>query len=93
MFVYMKAGKTLDKKRPKASPYISVLGEQRIMLRADEPVEEKLAQARASWPDRSLGGAINHLKAIVRLYERLVSPLDRSPLPTKVRAIIDRIFD
>lgn len=92
-FVYLKAGRTFDRKRPKASPYIAIPSEQRILLKAHEPVREKLDEAFSRWPDRTFGGATNHLKAIVRLYEKLMGPLDREQLEDKIQAIIDRIFN
>lgn len=91
-FIYLKAGRTFDKKRPKVSPYISVPDEQRILLRADEPVREKFDRAMELWPDKTLGGAVNHLNAIVRLYERLMEPIGRATLPEKIQTIINRIF-
>lgn len=93
-FVYLKAGRTFDSRRRKVSPYISVPGEQRILLRADEKVQEKIDAALAQWPDKTLGGAIKHLKAIVRLYDELAKePAGSGTLPEKVQRIIDRIFE
>lgn len=89
--MYIKAGRTFDTKRPKASPYISVLGEDRVLLRAGEPAWEKCVKAKER-RDQYATGALNHLAAIVRLYERLVEPLPRGDVGEKVEAVIHRIF-
>ena len=91
-FIYLKAGRTFDQKRPKASPYIAVAGEQRILLKPDENVQEKFDIALSQWSDKQLGGAVNHLNAIVRLYEKLVEPTGKKNLPEKIQYIIDCIF-
>jgi hypothetical protein len=92
-FVYLKAGRTFDRTRPKASPYISIPGEQRILLAPGEQVQEKIEKALAIWPDKVLGGALNHLKAIVRLYDQVAeTPAEAGPISDRVQCIINRIF-
>ncbi len=91
-FMYLKAGRTFDQKRPKASPYISVSGEQRILLQKGEDVQGKFTAAMQVWPDKQLGGAVSHLNNIVRLYERTVGSVGKGPLPEKIQRIIDAIF-
>ncbi len=95
-FIYLKAGRTFDAKRRKASPYIAIPDEQRIMLQSGERVQEKLDTALANWPepkDRTLGGAINHINAILRLYDRLApEPIGAGTLPERIQRVIDRIF-
>lgn len=91
-FLYTKAGRTLDRKRPKASPYVCIPKEQRILLVPEEKVREKLAEAeKAMNGDKSLGGAKNHLMAIVRLYERLFGSLGNQPYEEKVQLIIAKV--
>jgi hypothetical protein len=93
-FVYLKAGRTFDQRRPKASPYISIPNESRILLAPGEKVEAKIDAARKKWPDKTLGGALSHLNAVVRLYDQLSPcPTERGPLHERVQSIIDRIFD
>ncbi|MFZ5366321.1 MAG: hypothetical protein ACOZBZ_03415 [Patescibacteria group bacterium] len=89
-FVYLEAGRTLDKTRPKASPYIHVAGENRILLRRGEDAARKLMQAKSIMGDKSLGGARRHLMGIVRLYEKLFGSLGRITFEEKVEAIIER---
>jgi hypothetical protein len=96
-FVYLKAGRTFDYRRPKASPYIAVPNEQRILLVAGERVADKINAAIEMWPDKAtaknLGGAINHLGNIVRLYERRIGSIGSGTVIDKVQLIIDRIFN
>ena len=92
-FVYLKAGRTFDQRRPKASPYISIPDEQRILLVPNERVEDKIEAAKSKWPDKTLGGSLNHLNAILRLYDQIAeTPLERGPLPQRIQCLIDRIF-
>lgn len=44
--IHVKAGRTLNKTKPKASPYLSVTGEKRILINQNENIERKLAKAR-----------------------------------------------
>ncbi len=90
-FVYTKPGRTFDTSRPKASPYISIDGEQRLVLRPGMDVEELLAQQS----DPNLGGAKKHLQNIVRLYEGIYGNLgkigrDGVTFESKLQHIVDR---
>ncbi len=90
-FLYLKAGRTLDKSRPKASPYIHIPGEQRILLVKGEGVKEKLANAEKEFGEKNLGGARKYLISIVREYENLYGPLGTIPIEDKISAIIERV--
>ena len=85
-FVYIKAGQTFDKSRPKASPYIYTEGESRIVLQPDENVADKLSKYDIS--DR----AIFHLQNIVQLFENVVIPLTSNTLQGKIQEIISLLF-
>ncbi len=90
-FIYAKAGRTLDPRRPKASPYISIPGENRILLNKDEMVQTKLEAAEKQWNDPKIGGARKYLMGIIRLYEDVIEPLDKSlSIDQKVQAIIEK---
>jgi hypothetical protein len=93
-FVYTKPGRTFDTSRPKASPYISVDGEQRLMLNPGIDVESVFSEVG----DVNLGGARKHIQNIVRLYESLYGNLgkidnDKITLGSKVQFIIDKCFE
>ena len=91
-FVYTKPGRTFDTSRPKASPYISIEGEKRLLLSPDTDVKAVLDELN----DPSLGGAKKHIESIVRLYESLYGNLGKiSPentLADKLQTIINKCF-
>jgi len=92
-FIYTKPGRTFDTSRPKASPYISVAGEGRLMLAPDVSVRDVFAATG----DPNLGGANKHIQSIVRAYESLYGNLgkigkDGVTLEGKVQHIIDKCF-
>lgn len=89
-FVYTKPGRTLDLSRPKASPYIQIEGENRLLLQRGKNVAQKLKEAAQKTEDPHLGGARKHIESIVRVYERLFGSFGRIPLEEKVQAIIDK---
>lgn len=89
-FVYLKPGRTFDKSRPKASPYIHIPSETRILLKPGENVKEKLAAAELAWGDKHLGGAKGYFADIVRDYEKLMGHLGNIPIEEKIQAIIDK---
>lgn len=92
-FIYTKPGRTFDVSRPKASPYISVANEGRLML---APGVDVRAVCAANG-DPNLGGAKKHLQNIVRAYEGLYGSLGKIganglTFEDKVQQIIDRCF-
>ncbi len=91
-FVYAKPGRTFDTRRPKASPYISIQDESRLLLEPGVDVESAFDATN----DPNLGGAKKHIESIVRLYEDLYGSLGKIgtdiTLAGKVQAIIDRCF-
>ncbi len=92
-FIYTKPGRTFDVSRPKASPYISVADEGRLMLAPGVDVRAVFAANG----DPSLGGAKKHLQNIVRAYEGLYGSMGKIganglTFEDKVQQIIDRCF-
>jgi hypothetical protein len=84
-FIHLEAGRTFDVAKPKASPYIAVEGENRILLEADEKVSEKIGVANKD--------TLIHLSKIVSLFEKLFGPIDtNNVLPAKIQFIIDKIM-
>ena len=93
-FIYTKPGRTFDTSRPKASPYISVAGEQRLLLAPQVNAAEIFA---ATNDPKNLGGAKKHLQSIVRAYESLFGNLGKIgegglTLDDKIQHIIDKCF-
>lgn len=92
-FIYTKPGRTFDKSRPKASPYIQIAGENRLLLSRDENVRSKMESAAEQFGDIYLGGARKHLENIVRLYEKLFGSMGRVDLEDKLQMIIDKLTE
>lgn len=91
-FIYTKPGRTFDLNRPKASPYIKVREENRLLLDGDVNVHAVIEDAVAKSGDNHLGGARKHLESIARLYEGLYGNLGKLPLEDKLQAIINKCF-
>jgi tyrosyl-tRNA synthetase len=86
-FIYVKAGKTLDPDRPKASPYIQIPGENRLLLEKNEDVRKKFEIAKDKTPS-----TINHIEEIIQLYEELFGSLGDLTIEEKVEAILSVCF-
>lgn len=94
-FIYTKPGRTFDPSRPKASPYITIENEDRLVLSPDTDVRQVFQQANNG--DPNLGGAKKHIQSIVRLYEDIYGNLGKIEkgglqLEDKVEAIINHCF-
>ncbi|HSX32777.1 MAG TPA: hypothetical protein VLF91_00350 [Candidatus Saccharimonadales bacterium] len=92
-FIYTKPGRTFDPSRPKASPYISVAGEGRLLLAPGVNVHEVFTASG----DPNLGGAKKHLENVVRAYEGIFGSLgkigtDGVTFEGKIQHIIDKCF-
>lgn len=88
-FVYLKPGRTFDKSRPKVSPYIHIPDEARILLKVNEDVKAKIAEAEKRLGDKHLGGARRHLTDVIRLYEKLFGSLGNISFEDKIQTIIE----
>jgi hypothetical protein len=91
-FMYLWPGRTLDKQRPKVSPYISIAGEQRILFAPNENVESKLSAAELTMGADSLKGVKEHLHNIIQLFEGIHGPLAANSTEEKVQAVINMAF-
>ncbi len=83
-FIHLEAGRTFDAVKPKASPYIAVEGENRILLESDEKVSEKIVVANKE--------TLIHLAKIVSLFEKLFGSIEADNLSAKIQFIIDKIM-
>mgnify|MGYP001598280353 FL=1 len=83
-FIHLEAGRTFDVSKPKASPYIAVEGENRILLESDEKVSKKIVVANKEM--------LIHLSKIVSLFEKLFGTIKANNLPSKIQFIIDKIM-
>ena len=92
-FVYVKAGRTLDRKRPKASPYISIAGESRILFQPGENATGKLSLGIKDFNgDRPIGGALKYYNAILRVYQDVVGKLESRTVEDKIQEILDKVL-
>ncbi len=90
-FVYCKAGRVLDERRPKASPYVATDPARRVCLSRGEDVRAKLSSAELRVPPPILRGVRKHLGAVVRSFCSVVEPLN-GQLEDRAQQIIDRVF-
>ena len=91
-FLYIWAGRTLDRDRQKASPYISIPGERRIMLQPGECVQAKLDEADLTYGEGKLTATHAHLATIVAEFEGLFGTVNGTTTAEKVQSIIDATF-
>ena len=75
-FIHLEAGRTFDPLKPKASPYIAIQGENRILLESGEGVSEKIAVANKE--------SLIHLSKIVSLFEKLFGIIKAESLSVKI---------
>jgi hypothetical protein len=90
-FVYCKAGRVLEDRRPRAAPYLALDPDRRVCLDPDEDVADKLARNTGRASRSTVNGVRKHLRALARDYCDLLAPL-RGPLEQRLQAIIDRTF-
>jgi len=90
-FMYCKAGRPLDERRPKASPYVTTDTSRRLSLLPGEDVHDKLKHAEAHASAQVVKGVRNHLGAIVRCFSAVVNSLSGT-VEDRAQRIIDRIF-
>ncbi|MBI3385436.1 hypothetical protein HY030_04555 [Candidatus Gottesmanbacteria bacterium] len=89
-FVHLKPGRTFDQNRQRVSPYLSILGETRLLLRSGESIKDKINLASKSWNDPNFGGTLRHLANIVRVFEKLFGSLGNKSLEEKIQMIIHK---
>ncbi len=83
-FIHLEAGRTFDALKPKASPYIAVEGENRVLLESGEKVPEKIVMANKD--------SLIHLAKVVSLFEKLFGIVEADTLANKIQFIIDKIM-
>lgn len=88
-FVFSGAGRTFHPRKPKASPYISVMGDHRVLIQPQKDVAFKFRGAETQWGSASCNGVRGHLADIVRLFEKLFVKLPRMTLEQKIQFILN----
>lgn len=87
-FIHLESGKTFNPERLRVSPYLSLKGEKRILLLANENVEEKIKEAKANLSPDFFRGSTNHLAHIVRIFEKLNGNLLEMSFEKKIQHTI-----
>lgn len=87
--MFSGAGRTFDPNKPKASPYISVKDDHRILITPQEDVPQKFCEAETLWGSSSCNGVKRHLADIVRLFEKLFVKLPAMTLEQKIQFILN----
>lgn len=90
-FIYCKAGRVLDERRPKASPYVTTEESKRLCLRREEEVHAKLTAAEGVVPPPILKGVRKHLSALTRTFGTVIEPLS-GRVEDRAQQIIGRVF-
>jgi hypothetical protein len=89
-FVNTVPGRTFDRNRRRACPYVGWSNQSRIFIDTKENVEHKIA-AYLSPRSRTCAEMMNHLMHIVDLYESLVAPIPALTLAAKVQYLVDQL--
>ena len=89
-FIYTVPAKSCDPGKPRAPPYFCDCAEARILLRQGEDAEAKLALAAEKFGQQGVNCYKNFLKQVVRLYSKVIEPIERGPVENRVQCIIDR---
>lgn len=88
--IHLQAGRTLDRNRPKASPYLSLVSENRLLLIKGERVKEKINLGLNNWGNSSMGGLESHLHDIVHSFEKIQGRLPFDNIIQKLQFILDK---
>lgn len=89
-FIHLKPGRTFDKLRPRVSPYISVVGETRILLKKGENIAVKLELTQKNCSPEVFKATQRHLSYIARLHEQLFEPLKFMNFENKLQTILNK---
>ncbi len=90
-FVYAKAGRALDDRCPKVSPYTVSEPARRICLHPDEDVAAKLREAETRVQPSTIRGVRRYLAHITREFRDLVAPVE-GDVETRIQQIIDHVL-
>lgn len=93
-FIYVNPGYTFDPNRMKVSPYITILGEHRVIFSPKEDVRKKFMEAENKFGADKLKETRKHLAQIVAMCEDRVGAIANSntELEEKVQLIIGKVF-
>lgn len=93
-FAYTLPGRTFDRNRLRVPPYIAIPGESRILFKKGENVRLKYVEADSGqFPGRTTTGMVQHLFAIMRLWDKLsLTPVpENDDVLKRVQTVIDLV--
>jgi hypothetical protein len=90
-FLYTVPGRTFDPTYPRVCPYVATSEQPRLLIAEGESVARKLV-LYARDRSRTFVHTLQHLQAIVMLYEELFGGLAYPDLASKIQYLIDCIF-
>ena len=90
-FIHATTGKTANQQRPRVSPYISIFGEERLLLKTHEDVARKTHDWKIQKDNSAVKPMLKHLSQIVRLHDQLFNNKSALSLENKMQQIISKI--
>lgn len=89
-FVYLVPGVTFNIRRPRAAPYFCDDKNSRILLEEGENAESKINNARVIFGEHGVCTYKNFLTDLLRLYTKVIEPLERGPIEPRIQYVLDR---
>jgi hypothetical protein len=89
-FIYVMPGRTFDPKRLRSAPYFCTNPEERILLKVDENVANKIASAQEQFGQQATRPYEKFLSHVIRLYDKTVERTERGPIAGRLQQVIDR---
>jgi hypothetical protein len=77
-FLHAKPGRTGNPERQRVSPYVSIAGEERLLLQKGEDAISKIKHWREDQGNVAIKPLLRHISQVIRLHDRLF--LSRAPL-------------
>jgi len=90
-FIHARPGRTANPKRQRVSPYVSIAGEERLLLDKNENAVEKIQRWRKDTSNTSVKPLLRHVSQIIRLHDKLFLPLTFMSLEEKVQTLINKL--
>lgn len=90
-FIHTKPGRTANEKRQRVSPYISITGEDRLLLQKNENGVKKINLWRVEKQNAANKPLLRHLSQIIRLHDQLFDQKISFSLEEKAKKIIRKI--
>lgn len=89
-FIYVESGRTFDPAKPRAPPYFCDNPQNRMLLKAGENAQAKIAKAREVFGEAGVNRGLNHLKLLVRVFEGMAGTVERGQAHERIQAMLDR---